>query len=219
MSESKNIDGIILAAGLSSRIGSPKALLDFNGFNFLTNIILKISSICTRIIVVTGYQSEIVERTFYDGINSKRDRIKFEFNISETELKKIITKVSFIKNTDYEKGMFTSLQTGISGLETAEHIIYHFVDQPTLSKQFYEKFAAQVDDNTDWLQPVHDEKKGHPIIFSKLVADKILQSDIDKNLRDINKLIPDKKYWDCDYPEIFDDIDTKSEYNKITMKK
>jgi molybdenum cofactor cytidylyltransferase len=219
MSDCKNIDGMILAAGLSSRIGSPKALLDYNGFNFLTNIILKLSSICRRIVVVTGYKSEMVERSFYDGINSKINEIKFTFNITETELEKIIKKISFIKNTEYEKGMFTSLQAGIRRLENAKHFIYHFVDQPTLSNQFYEKFAAEVDDNTDWVQPVYERKKGHPIIFSKNVAEKILNSGKDISLRDINKSITNKKYWECDFPEIFDDIDTKSEYNKITMKK
>ena len=115
--------------------------------------------------------------------------------------------------------MFTSLQTGIRALENSKFILYHFVDQPTLSKQFYTEFAAPVDDDIDWLQPVHKGEKGHPIIFSKHAANKILQSGIDKNLRDIKKIISNKKYWDCDHSEILDDIDTKSEYNKLSMKK
>jgi molybdenum cofactor cytidylyltransferase len=219
MSESKNIDGIILAAGLSSRIGSPKALLDYNGFNFLSNIIFKLSPICRRVIVVTGHQSDLVKRSFYKEMNLKLDVINVAFNISESELEKLVDKITFIENSEYEKGMFTSLQTGIRGLENLEHILYHFVDQPTLPKQFYERFVSEVDENTHWLQPVFNRKKGHPIIFSKHVADTILQSGFESNLREINKLVSNKKYWDCDFPEILDDIDTKSEYNKITMQK
>ena len=98
MSENKNIDAIILAAGLSSRMGIPKALLDFNGFNFLINITLKLSSICGRIVVVTGHQSELVERTYLDEIKSKINEINFAFDISETVLGK-----NYLKNFIYKK--------------------------------------------------------------------------------------------------------------------
>ena len=54
---------------------------NYNGFHFLTNIILKLTSICKRIVVVTGHQSEVVEGSFYDEINSKINDIIFTDSI------------------------------------------------------------------------------------------------------------------------------------------
>ncbi|MBL1211857.1 MAG: NTP transferase domain-containing protein [Ignavibacteriae bacterium] len=219
MSDSKNIAGIILSAGLSSRIGSPKALLEYDGINFITNIVLKLSKVCNNLIVVTGHESERVEQSFLENIKFMSNSINSITRLTESDYSTLTESVQFVKNDNYEKGMFTSLQSGIAALSNHEHIIYHFVDQPTLPLSFYTKFTNQINDNIEWLQPVYNEKKGHPIIFSKNIAAKILNSDVDKSLRDINKLIENKKYWECDYPEILDDIDTKSEYNNIIMKK
>ena len=84
--------------------------------------------------------------------------------------------------------------------------------------KFYNDFTTQICDGDEWIQPVFKGIKGHPIIFRINVADKILNCEADKSLRDINKSIANKKYWNCNYPEVLDDIDTKSDYNKIITK-
>jgi hypothetical protein len=52
--------GLILAAGESRRMGSPKALLEFRGETFLDRLIGLFSRRCSPVIAVLGTQHEIV---------------------------------------------------------------------------------------------------------------------------------------------------------------
>ncbi len=52
------IAGIILAAGASSRMGSPKALLDYRGETFIQRLVRVLSAVCDPVIVVLGYHAD-----------------------------------------------------------------------------------------------------------------------------------------------------------------
>jgi len=52
------ITGLLLSAGTSSRMGENKALLPYNESDFISTILFKMEHVCSKIIVVTGYQSE-----------------------------------------------------------------------------------------------------------------------------------------------------------------
>lgn len=189
------ITGIIISAGLSSRMGKFKPLLEYEGKSFLVNIIDKLLPICENVIIVTGYNYKVIK---------KRISEKYE------------DRVRSIYNNDYEKGMFTSLQRGIKEIKTADWIIYHQIDQPNLPSGFYTNFVGEIDSNYDWIQPTYNERKGHPILFNYKVMQEILNADAEGNLRLIssqNKFI--KKLWSCEYSEIHTDIDTIEEFNKL----
>ena len=83
------IDGIILAGGKSTRMKTNKMLLDFNGHPIIWHTLKSISPYVDRVIIVTGcYDKEI------------REALKNE-------------DVYFIYNKGYEKGMFSSVLTGV----------------------------------------------------------------------------------------------------------
>jgi nicotine blue oxidoreductase len=52
------IAGIILAAGASSRMGTPKALLDFRGETFLGRLMRVLGGACDPVIVALGYHAD-----------------------------------------------------------------------------------------------------------------------------------------------------------------
>ena len=52
------IAGVILAAGASSRMGSPKALLDYRGETFVGRLVRILSPVCDPVIVVLGYHAK-----------------------------------------------------------------------------------------------------------------------------------------------------------------
>ena len=54
------IAGIILAAGASSRMGSPKALLDYRGETFVGRLARVLSGACDPVIVALGYHAETI---------------------------------------------------------------------------------------------------------------------------------------------------------------
>jgi len=191
-----NLTGIIISAGLSGRMNEFKPLLKLNnGKTFIQNIVYKLSFICNKVIVVTGFNSEIIT-----------EHLK-----SDCESSNII----FTFNKDFKTGMFTSLQTALRASDS-QWYLYHFVDQPTLPNIFYNDFINQIDNSINWVQPVFKNRKGHPILFDKVIKKKILESNINNNLREISKdKSINKKFWECDTELIFQDIDTDDDYKLL----
>jgi molybdenum cofactor cytidylyltransferase len=188
--------GLIISAGLSQRMGKFKPLLSYNGKSFIQNIVLRLDTVCDKIIIVTGYKASEVEE-----------------NVNQLNIQ---SKIEFVHNESFEKGMFTSLQEGLAKAKESDWIIYHFVDQPGLPEEFYKEFVKQVDDKHNWIQPKINEQKGHPVLIHKSLIEHILCSSNDSNLRKIsNDLIVKKKFWECGYQEIFQDVDTEEDYSKL----
>jgi molybdenum cofactor cytidylyltransferase len=191
-----NVSGLIISAGLSGRIRKFKPLLNYKGNTFLQNITAKLSGVCDKVIIVTGYKANEVK----ENIEQLNGKIKY--------------KIVF--NPDYEKGMFTSLQAGIRKAKEADWILYHFVDQPGLQQTFYSDFLQQIDDNHNWIQPSINGENGHPILIHKELFELIINASKESNLRDLSKnSIVKKKFWECNYKEIFQDIDTEEDYQSM----
>src|SRR5262245_3447223 len=105
------IAGIILAAGESSRIGSPKALLKINTETFVDRIanVLRSAGI-QNILVVAG--------AHYD------------------EIRKNAKGLTVVFNPQHSLGQFSSLQTGLREIPTAtESVIVWPVDLPLVKKE------------------------------------------------------------------------------------
>jgi len=199
----QNIYGIILSAGLSGRMKMFKPLANYKGKPFINNIVTKLNTICNEIIIVTGFNSDELET----------ETIKSLKNENQSEATK---KIKFIFNDSFQKGMFTSLQKGISEAKNCDWILYHFVDQPGLPENFYPDFIKQADNSNNWIQPINKGQKGHPILIGKDLFELIANSSPDSNLREISKNPKvKKKYWECNYAEIFQDIDTEEDYSKL----
>lgn len=202
---SGKLNGLLISAGLSGRMGEFKPLMQFNGESFVTGITRKLFTFCSKVVVVTGFQNEKVEST----INSQFAILNSQFE----------NRVACVYNPYYEKEMFTSLKAGIEHLKDSEWVLYHFVDQPFFSNDFYRKIISQISSECDWIQPVHNGKEGHPVMFNKKVIDLISKSSLDSHLRMIRDL-PDvrKNYWNCGYREVLIDFDTPEDLKNFYEK-
>ena len=196
---SKNIYGLILSAGLSDRMGAYKPLLGYEGKSFIQNILDKLNYVCEKIIVVTGFRSKDIEK-----------------NVRDLNNEEINSKIEYIINKNFKIGMFSSLQKGSRACSKADWVLYHFVDQPSLPSKFYTDFTGQIDEEHNWIQPKIKEQKGHPILFKRDLCQIILNAPLNSNLRAIsNDPKVNKKFWECGYAEIFQDIDTEEDYSKL----
>ena len=197
---STNINSLLIAAGFSSRMGKFKPLLLFQNEPIIISIIKKLLTFSSRIFVVTGFKErEII--------------LAIEKYFTETELKE---KIVFVSNPVFEKGMFTSLQKGLTKAKDCDWLLYHFVDQPQLPQIFYNDFIAQTDDKFDWIQPSFKEKKGHPILMRNTLFNIIIEAGENSSLKEIkNTNNINKKIWDCNYKEVLVDIDTPEDYNAL----
>ena len=194
------ITGLIVSAGKSGRMGSFKPLMDYNGKTFLQRVILNLNSVCEKIIIVTGFNSESLQKETIKLFRNKSEAFSSD-------------KIQFVENENYEKGMFTSLQKGLLLNRNTDWVLYHFVDQPGLPLEFYKDFIGQIDQLHNWIQPSYHNKNGHPILFNTEIVDLILNSSENSNLRELSKnSIVKKKRWECIYKNVLQDIDTQEDY-------
>jgi molybdenum cofactor cytidylyltransferase len=198
------ITGLIISAGKSSRMGEYKPLMNYAGKSFLNQIISKLDTVCHCIIIVTGYNSEKL----------KSQTIK---SLGEQGQDSIIKKIIFIKNNEYEKGMFTSLKSGLKEIRNTcpetLWVLYHFIDQPGLPDDFYPAFIKNIDSSHNWIQPSFNKQNGHPILLGKELYNIILDSSDSSSLREVSRNpAVRKKIWECPYKNVLQDIDTREDY-------
>ena len=147
-------EGIILAGGKSTRMKQNKMLLDWDGHPLIWYTINGMRPYVSRIFIVTGrYDKEL------------RAALKDE-------------DVIFVYNKDYEKGMFSSVLTGVK--ETTEDFFIIPGDCPFVEGKTY---LSLLNGKGDIRVPRYKDEDGHPIYISKKYKDELLGCSLDNNLK------------------------------------
>ena len=201
---SNKLFGMILAAGFSSRMDDFKPLMRFDQKTFIEHIIDKLSVVCEKITIVTGFNGTDLEREV---------RAAYLGN-------PILKKIDFIRNENFDRGMFSSVQAGLKailpGMSPDDHVMLHLVDQPHISEIVYEKLAHEAHcSNHDILMPSYNMKAGHPIIIKRNIVEKIIDAPVSDNLRDVLQKFHDKiRYIKISDESVMQDVNTKMEVEK-----
>lgn len=206
------LSGLLIASGLSSRISGFKPLLRYEEKSFLITIVEKMLSVLSKIVIVVGHNHIQLLKELNTQFSNKIEK-------TSDDSWRVDNRIKIIYNNNYQKGMFTSLQLGTKQLTDSDWILYHFIDQPNLQKEFYNEILKQPTKSSNWIQPLFNGVKGHPILFDKKASSKIIDADYSSNLREVLKdesLI--KGFWNCNFPEILEDIDTDEDYKKLVRK-
>ncbi len=194
------LNSLLVAAGLSTRMGKFKPLLLLKNEPIIISIINKLLPISNKIFIVTGFKEKEIITT-----------IEEYFQKSGSD-----NKIVFVSNPGFKKGMFTSLQKGLKKGIDCDWLLYHFVDQPQLPQNFYSEFVSQTDEKFDWIQPAYKDKKGHPILIKKTLFESIIKADENSSLKKLIRVSNAHKIiWDCNYKEILYDIDTPEDYKEL----
>jgi molybdenum cofactor cytidylyltransferase len=180
--------GIILAAGESSRMGSPKALLEFRGETFLGRLIRCFEEHCSPVIVVLGHQPEVIRA----GVRSPG-------------------AAKFVLNAEYQLGQFSSLQCGLRTVPSdSEGVIFTPVDHPniesaTVSQLIRSRALIAI--------PQYLGQHGHPVFFSCSLVPEFLALAPDNQARTVlHRHASDIRYVDVPDAGILDDIDDPNAY-------
>ena len=183
--------GLILAAGESSRMGSPKALLEFRGETFIDRLIRCFSAHCSPVIVVLGHEPEVIRA----GVRSR-------------------FKVSFVLNTEYQRGQFSSMQCGLRAVpEDADGVVFTPVDHPNVEGATVAKLIAS---EALIAIPQYLGRHGHPVLFSRSLIPEFLSLPADSQARDItHRHASEIRYIDVTDAGILDDIDDPEAYHRL----
>jgi molybdenum cofactor cytidylyltransferase len=191
----ESIGAVILAAGVSSRMGEPKQLLRLGGKTLLEQVLDSARSAAVdEIVVVLGAAAE---------------NIRQQVDLSKTKV---------VINSSYQQGMGTSLGAGLAALDPAINaVLILLADQPfvrptTLHRicQEYRRSHAQI------VIPLYKGFRGNPVLLARSVFPEVMALSGDVGCRAIfgNHLESIVKL-PVDDVGILLDIDTKADFDKL----
>lgn len=194
-----SVAGLILAAGESSRMGSPKALLDFHGETFLDRLIARFSEFSAPVIVVVGCEAERIR----SGV-SHPDR------------------ALFVENVDYRLGQLSSMKCGLRMIpHSADGVLFTLVDHPnvqssTIAALLEQPATGNRQPATAIAIPRFQGRRGHPIFFGRELIAQFLALPPDSQAREVvNRYRESIRYVDVDDPGILDDVDDPAAYSRL----
>jgi molybdenum cofactor cytidylyltransferase len=183
--------GLILAAGESSRMGSPKALLEFRGETFLDRLIRCFSAKCSPVIVVLGHEPEVIRA----GVRSAGGAV-------------------FVLNPDYQLGQFSSMQCGLRAVPNeADGVVFTPVDHPNVEPG---TIARLMESGARIAIPQYLGRHGHPVLFARSLIPEFLELGPDSQARTVtHRHASEIRYIDIADPGILDDIDDPEAYHRL----
>lgn len=194
-----NNNGIILAAGLSSRMQAFKPLLKLKDKTMIEcciNSMLRAG--VNQVIVVLGYRAKEVEAYLADKYDSSRLLFAYNQNYAETD-------------------MLTSIKIGVSALNPCDAFYLLPGDMPAIhTKTFRAVKEAMVRTQAMVAFPTVEGQRKHPPLISWQCKDLILNFKGEGGLREVwKKLVTQMATVPVDDFGCLIDTDTKEDYTKL----
>jgi molybdenum cofactor cytidylyltransferase len=197
MSSAGGIDGILLAAGESRRMGFPKPLLTIGEETYLSRLVWAMLSAVDRLIVVIGAHAQLV-----------RPQVPRD------------PRVTIVENADFARGQLSSLKCGLTALEPQRRaILVHLIDHP---KVVAATFGGIVRAFGSGDKPIviarHDGHRGHPVVFGRAVLAELERAPEDQGARVVVNADESRVgYFDTTDPGVLVDLDTPADVTRAGL--
>ena len=187
------IAALVLAAGQSRRMGFPKALLPIAGHTFVEHIVSALArSRVTATYVVLGCDAE---------------RIQAEVDLRPAQV---------VLNPDWPAGQLSTLQAGLRacGQERYDAALMALVDHPFVEPALVDALVdAFGTSRRPVVVPVHDGRRGHPVLFAARLFPELLTAPPDQGARAVVRAhAAEVLELPAPAPGILADIDTPQLY-------
>ena len=189
------ISAIILAAGLSTRMGKQKMLLPWGETTVIGKVISTLldAGIHKPCVVTGGNREELASK------------------LSEVD-------VQFVVNNNFTNGeMITSLQVGLRTLGAeVDATLVVLGDQPQIEVSIVKKIVARYETtNNPIIVPSYKMHRGHPWVIGKTYWEEIQLLQPPATLRDfLNRHDEIIDYIIVDSPSVLLDLDTQNDYSQ-----
>ena len=185
--------GIILAGGNSKRMGTPKALLSWEGIPFVRACVLQaIAAGLDPVYVIAGNEYNAILKA-----------------VSELP-------VVVIMNNEWQTGQSSSVRAGIKALpENIGSVVFQLVDQPqipqTLIRQMVNEHSLTL---SAIVLPESGGRRANPVLFDKVTFSDLLKLEGDVGGRSIFSKYPVRAVpWNDE--AILLDVDTPEDYENL----
>lgn len=194
----RQVCAVILAAGMSSRMGSAKQLLALHGRYLLEHVIhLALKEEFDQVFAVIGHEA---------------DRICRSIPIDDP-------RFHWVFNPLYRSGQSTSFKLGIrKALESHASAMVFLGDQPCVSSQTVHEVWShghrmlQEEQKAFVIQPFYQERAGHPVFFGNVDSRLFEELGGDRGAKAIIAGMNRRILLPVDDPGIHFDIDTLADY-------
>lgn len=191
---------ILLAAGDSIRMGSPKALLDWHGKPLIRHVLdTAVAAGCKMLIVVLGRDAELIQT---------------KVDLSDT---------SIVLNNNVDAGQISSLKLGFKALDfSTDCALCWPVDcpliQPADVTELIDAYRNFRETRQRLFIPTHNNERGHPMLVDSCLREDFVNLEAGKTGRD---LIAKFASFVTEVPVknagILIDVDTPEQYKKSLL--
>lgn len=199
------ISALILAAGMSTRMGRPKQLLELDGSRLLEKVIRQVlAEDFSEIFAVIGHEAEQIQRCI--SIDDRRFR--------------------WVVNSDYRSGQSTSLKRGMEKIGNEYSAIMVFLgDTPFISEKtvqlIFQHGLHLLNELQEpfVVQPSFQGILGHPVFFGNVQMELFKELKGDQGAKLIMENFVHRKHIVLDDPGVLSDIDTPEDYEQARMQR
>lgn len=186
------IGALIVAAGMSTRMGEFKPMLSIGSISIAQRVIATLSQAgVSKIVMVTGYNATILERHLAGN------------------------GIIFLRNEDYEiTQMFDSVKIGLRYLlDKCDKVLFTPVDVPLFTAK---TVKAILDSGASLAAPMCDGKQGHPILISNSLIPEILNDCGEMGLKGaLDRCSIPLLRLDVEDPGTIHDADTPEDFSAL----
>jgi molybdenum cofactor cytidylyltransferase len=192
------IVGIILSAGESKRMGTPKQLLPWGKTIILQQVIDNVtSSRLGTIMLILGYRADDIAAQI-----------------------KLSPKIRVFINDEFKTGMSSSVKCGIKNAPVdAGAFMLLLGDQPFINAPIINKLIDNYHASGHGIViPVFNGQRGHPVIFDSQYRKELLSISDQGAKEVVNKHTADIFEVKVDSSKVLTDIDTPQDYQEAKSK-